>query len=240
MSSFLQDNFQFVNYGVEHGITIGIWVIIALILIIYSSKHLQNKAQRNVLIILGLITALSQLMKVIIRLYLGVFDYTIDLPLHLCNILPFIVPLAIVSKKRFVWAICFFWIMAGTFQALISPTLLHSFPHYEYHRYWNVHCGLVIIALYPIFVWKWRVFVTDLLFSMIGLNILGLIMYGIDIWIDANYMYMRAWPPGKTIYNFLGEWPIYHYKIEGLMVVLFGLLWLPFGIRGRIQQSRRM
>lgn len=232
-SRFFDDNYLFQNYGVEHGITVLLWTLLGAFYVITSIRYLDRTSQRQSLLFLGIITAASQLGKILIKVHLGIFDYTIDLPLHLCNMLPFIVTAAILTHRRLVWAVCFFWIMAGTFQALISPTLDHSYPHYEYHRYWIVHCGLVIIALYPVFVWKWKVFFSDAIIAMMALNILGLLMYGIDILLDANYMYMRGWPPGKTIYNLLGKWPIYHYSLEGVMILIFGLLLLPFMIERR-------
>ncbi len=230
---FLKDNFTFVNYSLEHGISVLIWLIFGILFIYGSKKYLNQSQQRITLFIFGLVVLGGQVMKIMCRYYLGVFDYTVDLPLHLCNMMPFVIPFALLSNKRLVWAILFFWIMAGTFQALISPTLPHSYPHFEYHRYWIVHAGLVIIALYPIFVNNYRLYLSDALLSAILLNLLGLLMYFIDRVLDANYMYMRDWPPGKTIYNMLGPWPYYNLSLEVVMIVLFGLFLVPFAIMRR-------
>ncbi len=234
---FFKDNFTFVNYGNEHWVTLLIWLIIGIVFIIGSKRLLNPKQQRITLFLFGLFVLGGQVMKIICRLYLGVFDYTVDLPLHLCNMMPFVIPFALLINKRLIWAILFFWIMAGTFQALLSPTLEHSFPHYEYHRYWIVHAGLVIIALYPIFINGYRLYLSDALLSAICMNILGLFMYVVDVFLDANYMYMRAWPPGKTLYNFLGPWPYYNLSIELVIITLFGVFLIPFYFMRRREKS---
>lgn len=142
--------------------------------------------------------------------------------------MPFLVPFALLKPSRAIWAVLFFWIMGGTFQALFSPTLEHSFPHYEYFRYWIVHCGLVILMLYGAIVLKFRLTWKDAVLSAILLNVLALIIYFVDLALDANYLYLRAKPPGKTMYNLLGDWPEYILHLEGVVLILFTLIYLPF------------
>lgn len=161
-------------------------------------------------------------------MHLGVFDIRNDLPLHLCNIMPFFMPLIMLKKWRFGWSILFFWICAGTFQALITPTHVESFPHYESIRYWAVHAGLTMMAVYGAVVYGWRLTWKDALFSAIGMHVLAMIIYPINVLLNSNYLYLMAKPPGKTMYDLLGPWPWYIISLEGVILVLFSLLLIPF------------
>jgi len=153
--------------------------------------------------------------------------------------LPFIIPFALYFKNRAVWAVLFLWIIAGTFQSLITPTLKDSFPHYEFFRYWIVHCGLVIAALYPIFVWGFKIKFKDVIAGTIAMNVLAFVMYFINLLLESNYMYMQAKPAGDTIYNLLGPWPWYLLSLEVVMGVLFFILYVPFLVISRVEISRK-
>jgi hypothetical integral membrane protein (TIGR02206 family) len=226
--SFLVDNNNFELHGGEHLITLLVSFIIGFALIWISNRYLSEKQQVTLITIIALIVWLSQMGKIVIRLNLGVFDIKEDLPLHLCNMMPFLVPFVMYSKNRKWWAVLFFWIMAGTFQALITPTLKDSFPHYEFWRYFIVHGGLVFCMLYGIFVFDFRLTWRDALRAGILLNVLAFFMYHISVFLDANYLYLRWKPDGDTIYNLLGPWPYYILSLEVLLVVLFSIILLPF------------
>jgi len=227
-NAFFIDNFNFVNYGFEHFNAVFFALLLSIVIIYYAKKKLSEKHQKLLGFYLAVFVLLVQLSKVFIKLELGVFDKSTDLPLHLCNMMPFLVPIALLFKNRTIWAILFFWIMGGTFQALFSPTLLQSFPHYEFWRYWIVHCGLVMLMIYGAIVFDFRLTIKDAIVSGILLNVLALIIYFIDLALDANYLYLRAKPEGKTMYNLLGDWPWYILHLEFVVLILFSIIYLPF------------
>ncbi len=225
---FFEDNFNFSAYNTEHGIAVAISIVLGTLFIYFANTHLNHHQKKVFGTIIAIIVLLSQLMKVYIKMELGTFDKTIDLPLHLCNMMPFLVPFAMLFANRQIWAILFFWIMSGTFQSLISPTLEHSFPHFEFWRYWVVHCGLVFLMLYGVFCMGFRLTFKDALWSALLINVLALLMYFVNLGLDSNYLYLMAKPPGTTLYTFLGPWPWYILSLEGVLVILFSLCYLPF------------
>ena len=236
-SSFFRDNFNFVNYSNEHLVTILISVLISIWIIVYAKKKLSEGQQKLLGFYLAICVLLSQLAKVLIKMQLGVFDRTTDLPLHLCNMMPFLVPFAMLLKNRAIWAILFFWIMGGTFQSLFSPTLKQSFPHYEFWRYWIVHCGLVMLMLYGAIVLNFRLRIKDAIISAILLNVVALIIYNVNLALDANYLYLRAKPDGKTLYSILGDWPLYILQLEFILVILFTIIYLPFHFINKMESK---
>lgn len=226
--SIFVDNGRFVKFGASHLLTIFIFIVLGISLVFLGQKLKTRDSKRRLLIYFTAFLFISQILKVFIRLALGNFDITEDLPLHLCNVLPLLLIFPYFFDNRQLWAILFFWVMAGTFQAVFTPTLIEEYPHYEFFRYWIVHCGLVIAALYPIFVLGYRLVFKDIFWSWLCLNIMALLITPFNLFFNANYLYLRAKPIGTTIYDLLGPWPWYILSIEFLIWPLFGLLYLPF------------
>jgi hypothetical integral membrane protein (TIGR02206 family) len=58
-----------------------------------------------------------------------------------------------------------------------------------------------------------------------------LLMVIVNALLDANYLYLRAKPPGPSIYDYLGPWPWYVLSAWVLGLVVCVLCYLPFAAR---------
>lgn len=228
MNSFLYANNRFENYSLEHLIAVAVFLLTGIAFILIGKYLLKGNAKYTFIILISLFVFFVQVAKVPIYQYTGIFDKTKDLPLHLCNMAPLFLFFAYLFKSRQAWAVFFFWIMAGTFQSLLTPTLHQSFPHYEWWRYWIIHAWLVTGAFYGMIVLGYRLKFKDVFISLFWLNILAAVVYLADTGLDANYMYLRGKPEGKTMYNLMSKWPYYIIELEFVAVFLFSILYLPF------------
>lgn len=238
ISAFYTDTISFTNYGLEHFFSVllvavfGIWFL-------RKGKYSWNEKQKwRYAIIFAAVLYGIQLFKTFIRLYLGNFDISEDLPLQLCNILPLIMMVALYYKSRLVLSVIFFWILAGTAQANVTPTLLNTFPHYEAIRYWTIHMGLPVLAIYSFYALGYRYQLKDAVRSALSLNVLAAVIYPLNIWLGSNYLYLVEKPPGTTIYNLLGPWPWYIMNIELVMLVLFSAVLIPFTVYERFRGQK--
>lgn len=154
-----------------------------------------------------------------------------DLPFHVCRFLALSAPYFIWKHNRFWLGVMYFWILAGTLNANITPDIKYGFPSWDYFSYWMMHSFLVILPIYYIVIFKVRITLKDffnafwtanlfLIFSLIANYILG-----------SNYMYTMAKPPADTILNMMGEWPIYLLTTQLLALFLFTLLYIPFAFK---------
>jgi len=234
-SGFYTDTTNFQAYSSEHfwGVFVvslfGVWFL-------YMGKYKWNKEQQwKYAKIFTIVLIFTQLFKTLFRIYLGNMDPATDLPLQLCNILPFIMLFALLRKSKMLLSIIFFWILAGTAQANVTPTLENSLPHYEAIRYWMIHVGLPILAVYSFYVLGFRYTFRDVVRSALGLNVVAAIIYPINYFLDANYLYLNAKPPPGTIYDLLGPWPWYIMSLEGVMLILFSIVLIPFWIYHKVR-----
>jgi len=239
LDAILIDNGGFTNYSLEHAICFVLIIYGIYWTIAHGIKNWNPYQQRLYITIICSFGAFTQLFKVFFRLYAGVFDITADLPLHLCNLMTIVMPFIVWYKNRFLWSVTFFWIMAGCAQSIFTPTLTETLPHYEAIRYWWVHGVIILGALYGWLVFGYHLRLKDALISMLGLNILAIIMYPINVFFNANYMYLNGKPPGTTFYDLLGPWPHYIWMLELAVVLFFGILLIPFYLKdqSRLQKA---
>ncbi|HRD07173.1 MAG TPA: TIGR02206 family membrane protein [Saprospiraceae bacterium] len=228
LTSFYTDSNQFIHFGYEH-IQVLMVCLIFGIWFIYSGKFKWTPAERQKNAMrLAVVMMVLQLFKPAIRLVLGNYNHTTDLPFHLCSLMPFALWFIYKAQHRQAWAIFFFWIMAGTFQALFTPTLTDVLPHYEALRYWGVHAGVVILALFGYFAMGWRLKAMDIIWSGLAMNATALIIYPYNCLTHSNYFFLNAKPPGTTLYSLLPAWPWYILALEGVLIVLFSIIYAIF------------
>src|SRR5439155_1389332 len=152
----------------------------------------------------------------------------LSLPLQLCDVAIFIAAAALWTRRQLVVEVTYFWGLAGTIQALLTPDLPQHFPSYPYFQYYIAHGGVVAAAL---------VLVAGLrlhprrraVFQVAAITVAYAVLVGaVDAVSGANYMYLRARPPSPTLLDALGPWPWYILAASLIALVLFAILDAPF------------
>ena len=155
------------------------------------------------------------------------------LPLSLCDVA---LVVTIVTLWRTTWALgvelTYFWGLAGTMQAVVTPDLTADFPSPVFIGFVVAHLGIVIAALYLVVGMRRvpRPGSVRRIFA-ITLGYTGFVAV-VDALTGANYMYLAAPPENASLLSLLGPWPWYIPSAAVVALVLFVLLDLPFR-RGR-------
>jgi len=152
------------------------------------------------------------------------------LPLQLCDVAILVAAAALWTRRPLLVEVAYFWGLAGTIQALITPDLPQHFPSYAYFQYYIAHGGVVAAAL--LLVVGLRIRPRPWSVVRVGALTLG---YGalvglVDAITGADYMYLRAKPPSPTLLDVLGPWPWYLLSATVIGVVLLAVLDAPFRI----------
>ncbi|MBK9642974.1 MAG: TIGR02206 family membrane protein [Saprospiraceae bacterium] len=203
------------------------------ILWIKSSKAYTKVVQIRQALIFSLVLAGTNIILMIFKFTQNNLSLTEDLPFHLCNFLTLVYPVTLIYQSRWFFGILYFWVLVGTFQAILTPELKESFPHPIYFKYWLVHCGLVMLVIHGIFVLNWTVYKKDLFNAIIGANVYLVFSFIVNITFGSNYFYSMHKPKTASLLDYLGPWPWYLISGQLIMVFLFYLYFLPIHLKAK-------
>lgn len=186
--------------------------------------------------LIGLVLAadvLSWTIRLVVR---GEWSAATSLPLALCNMAVPVAAAACWWRVPLLVELTWFWGLAGTLQAVVTPDLGEEFPHLVFFQYVVGHLGIVVAALFLVAglqITPRRGAVRRTFLVSAGYTaFVGVV----DALSGANYMFLRRPPSNWTLLRLLGPWPWYIASSAGLALVLFVLLDAPFW-RGRRDPS---
>jgi len=149
-------------------------------------------------------------------------------PLQLCDAAIFVAALALLLRNQLLVEVTYFWGLAGTLQALITPDLPQHFPSFPYFQYYVAHGGIVAAALFLVVglrQWPRR----SAVLRVIAITIAYVLLVGaVDAATGANYMYLRSKPPTASLFDLMGPWPWYVAWAALLGIALVLVLEAPF------------
>ena len=158
----------------------------------------------------------------------GEAELATALPLQLCDAAIFIAALALLLRTQLLVEVTYFWGLAGTMQAVITPDLPQHFPSFPFFQYYVAHGGIVTAALFLVVglgQWPRR----DSLLRVLAITIAYVLVVGaIDAATGSNYMYLRSKPASGSLLDLLGPWPWYIAWAALVGIALLVILDAPF------------
>lgn len=160
------------------------------------------------------------------------------LPMHLCDWAWVCVVLALLGRWRTPYELAYYWGLAGTFQAVLTPDLPFGFPHPFFFTFFISHCGLVVAVVF--------LFLGDGLIPRRGsawrafgwLQVYLVVTVIVNVWSGGNYGYLCQKPLGASLLDHMGPWPWYLVSAEVLALCLFLLLYAPVvAVRRRLDPA---
>jgi len=168
-------------------------------------------------------------------------DLDSSLPLHLCDLAAFIAGFALVTENRLLCALTYFWGLAATIQALLTPAITVGFPHPAFIAFFVHHFSIVAAALYLPIVRGWRVrrpWWKGPLSALLWANVYIAFAMAVNTWLGTNFGFAARKPVNPSLLDHMGPWPYYLLGMQGLAVVLFSLLALPVLEKRNTPQDR--
>jgi len=136
-------------------------------------------------------------------------DLASALPFQLCDAAIFIAAAALVLRTQLLVEVTYFWGLAGTIQAVITPDLPQHFPSFPFFQYYLAHGGIVAAALFLVVgLGQWPRRNAVLRVGLITI-LYALLVGAVDASSGVNYMYLRSKPQSASLLDLLGPWPFY-------------------------------
>ncbi len=231
--AFFKYNTDFALFGTQHLSVIIIMIISSIVLPTIANKYWSTQRKIQVARGMAITIAFWAIIYVVILLFLGKFNYKTDLPLDICNISAILISFLMWNPNKHYFEIFYFWVLAGTTQAILTPHLYNGFPNFIFIKYWFVHAGLVVYIVYIARVFKFNLTIKSLWKSFWYFQGYVLLVLIINMILKSNYVYILHKPPTASALDYLGDWPWYILVCEAIGLLMFFLLLIPYLISNR-------
>ncbi len=222
---------RFRLFGVSHQC-----VLAGLFLSMLGLIYLKPKVTKDwwFRFVLGLGIVFAECVFVVYPMLKGRFHPRFSLPLHLCDVAALCALTALVKERGPIYDFFFYWAFTGTLLATLTPELTYDFPHIEFFCFFATHALVVFAAFYQSFFKGnfppkgayLRVFLAVQVYAL-GITL-------VNIWLDSNYLFLRAKPVVASPFDYLGPWPVY---VVALDFIFLGLLLLLEAIVARFRKD---
>jgi len=229
----------FRSFSTLHGAALS-GVAASITLLVTAGRAWQGRPRQQ---LLERVFALS-----IILLRVGVFVWNLvpsrlslgrSLPLQICDLAALCSAFALLSPRRWLAAIAYFWGLALSIQGLLQPDLSRGPESLEFWLFWLHHALIVGAAFYLVAVRGFRPGVRDFR-TAIGAGLAYVVtVFVIDLLLDVNYGYLgRGMPSQPTLLDWLGPWPWRVLVMVVLAIVVMWLLLVPWLLRRAARADR--
>lgn len=167
----------------------------------------------------------------------GWVDPPHGLPLDLCDVALWLAVYALATLRPWALDAVYYLALAGSGMALVTPDVADpSIPAFAVAQFFVTHGSVVAATLFLVFSgllrprrgsW-WRV--------LLAVNAYAAALAVVNGLFDTNYMYLCEKPASGSLLDLFGPWPWYLAGGEGMALLLFVGLYLPFA-RGRESPS---
>lgn len=220
---------SFEMFSMTHFSTI--LVLVCLIFLLYMTRKKWSIQMEKMLLIERLFALSLLLMEVLYHVWLFQADrwnWSNSLPLELCSISLVMTIVLLCTGNKHVYDFVFYAGIGGALQAVATPVLDLSFPHFRFFHFFYTHFGIIVTALYFTWMKGYRPTFKGIIKTMVALNVLLPIIYGVNTFFQGNYMFLRSKPTNGSLLDFLGPYPWYILSLEIVAFFIFVCLWLLF------------
>ena len=223
---------EFEFFGFAHVAAMGVIVAVPIVLTLVVKWLDSVRATQAICYGFAGVIAFNEVLNWSYRLAeVGVHEFVREyMPLHVCGITIFAVVVTLVFRRQTAYEIAYFWGLVGATNAIVTPQLEFGYPQYRFFQYFIAHGGIVAAALFATWGLGMRPTGRSVLRVFVLLNVLAVVLTGVNLMLGSNYMFLCQPPDTKSPFFFL-PWPWYLLFIDGVALVLFYVLSLPFSRR---------
>lgn len=226
MQWFYDTSTQFHMWDTTHIFTI--ITIISLYVVVYLTRHTLRRYRHFIRMTVGITLLVSRVSLDVWYISTGTWNVHTALPLELCSIASLACAIMLLTKNRFLFEAFYFIGIAGAIQAIVTPELFFGFPQFRFLQFFIDHTFLILAPLIMIWLYDYTITVQSLMKAFVTINVIAAIVFVINIFLDANYMFLMHKPASASLLDVLGPYPYYLLSLEAIALAVFILLYLPF------------
>ena len=162
---------------------------------------------------------INEMLFQINMIYYGSWSAKTSLPLEMCYISAILIPVYTRNRNfRLLKNWLFFAGFGGSFFAFLNTNLSEMSQIYISIHYFFAH-GLVVFVMFTIVIDGFRPRWVDFSQAVSLTSVLIILMFGVNLIFDSNYMFTFEKPHGVNFTVLMPEWPFYF-----IIMLLIGLI----------------
>lgn len=226
-----------VAYSMPHLIAVAAILLLCTFLFVCRNSFKTEKSRKTFRYLFAAFIALQQASIYIWYTISGEWSAEVTLPLQLCDLSLFLSIAVLLTKRKLISELLYYWGMGGATQAILTPDIgNYTFPHFVFYQFFTSHCVILLACIYMIAVEKFRPSPQSVLRTFLITNLYALLILPVNQLTGGNYLFLSRKPMGGSLLDLLGPWPWYLLSLEAVALLIFTLLYLPF-IPGRSRQD---
>ena len=226
---------RFEAFGGQHVALLALFAVgaVALVLLGRAQRGPEEAASRRTRRVLAVALLCATVPSQVHYLIPPHFRAGSSLPLELCDLAWITAVWALWTRRPLPTALTYYWGLTLTVQGVLTPSLAHGFPEWQFFVFWAKHLLVVWSALYltlglgagP----RWRDYRRTVLVTLGW----AVVAYAVDVAVDANYGFLVRKPASASLLDALGPWPVYLVAGLGVLVAGWALITWPWAVSRR-------
>lgn len=161
-----------------------------------------------------------------------------SLPIQLCSLMLWLSVIVLFTRHRRLYEVTFFLGTLGAIQAILTPNLDVSFPHFRYFHFFLAHAVIIGASLYMTAVERYRPRPSSMGVAYLALHMLA-VPAAVTNWLTgSNFMFLARKPDTPSLLDLLAPWPWYLLQLELIVIALIAWLYLVVKVMDRIAKLR--
>ncbi len=177
---------------------------------------------------LGFVIGLNELAWYCYVLYNDWVIFPYGLPVDLCDLVLWFTVFTLFTLDQWSFDLIYYWGLIGTGMAVLTPDIGAQFPSYISIKFLLAHGGVVMAILFLIWSKSARPRINSWWKALLWLQVYAGVIGIFNLIFRTNYFYLCQKPASGSLLDYLGPWPWYLVAGEGLAVLFFFMLWMPF------------
>ncbi len=234
------ESVEFTNFSLAHFLPIILMIALVLLIRKFGDKLEHSKYDRTIRHVLAfalIFSEMSYYWRLVAIPSLG--PNPVDhLPITVCGWVVIFSSYMLLGKSQTLFDICYFWLLAGTIFALITPTVIsYTGPtRFRYYQFWLEHTLGYIAVFYMIFVHKMRPTIRSMIKAYVALIVLAVVAFFANRMIGpgANYLFLARPEDTPSVLDILPPNFILRTAVMAAAItLLFFISYLPWYLKDR-------
>ena len=139
----------------------------------------------------------------------------------MCDLALVVTVVALWTLRPRLTELAYFWGLAGSLQAVLTPDLRDAFPSYWWWKFFVTHSGMVLGVVYLAATNRVRLS-GESIWRVWGWTNAYALTAGLLNWMfGTNYGYLAHKPSQPSLLDYFGPWPYYILVVEAVALLSF-------------------